>query len=176
MIFSTQVASAARPGRSFRKNVPVKSAGTFRDPPRRRHTRCLSKSRRQLPKIASAKSRSPSPAATAKPPPKILPLRFSAAHFGSRKQKATSTITSVCRARFWKRIAKTKSPFGSSGMNHPGEIAALARHRRARRRHHHQHRHRAHRVHGIARSDRAGKRRAGGIDRSERLRCPECGR
>ena len=62
------------------------------------------------------------------------------------------------------------------GMNHPGEIAPLAQNRRARCRDHHQHRRRAHRIHGIARSDRAGKRRARGSGRRGRHGDFECGR
>ena len=61
-------------------------------------------------------------------------------------------------------------------MNHPGEIAALAEDRRAGCRNHHERRRRPHRIHGHPRSDRRGKRRAGGSGRRRRDGDPECGR
>ena len=107
---------------------------------------------------------------------------------GSNGKTSTKDFTAAVLSRRF-RVTKTEGNFNNHiglpltmlrasaedevavweiGMNHPGEIAPLAKLARPGRRDHHQHRHRPHRIHGHARSDRAGEGRSRGIVRAER--------
>ncbi len=124
-----------------------------------------------------------------------LPLKVIAITGSNGKTSTKDFVAAALGRRF--RVTKTEGNFN----NHVGlprtmlEATAEARNRglgighessrrdrrarrarRARCRHHHQHRDRAHRVHGFARSDRAGKRRARGSDRERRHHDLERGR
>ncbi len=85
--------------------------GIFRSFACTTRSRPINKSPRVIANPFRSKS-SPSPAATAKPRQKILLPPRSVIVFVSRKRKATSTITSACRARFSKRHRRMKLASG----------------------------------------------------------------
>ena len=142
--------------RNWNGNVPA----NFRSHSRRRHAR------RAIRNLAANYRKS-------------LPLKVIAITGSNGKTSTKDFVAAALGARF--RVTKTEGNFNNHvglprtileataedeiavweiGMNHPGEIAALAQIAAPGCRHHYQRRRRAHRIHGIARSDRAGERRA----------------